>query len=430
MGTTLIAQSPVFKNVIEQCDQALASLPDKPDWTIMGEMMKLGTESNVSQAHISQPLCSALQLGLVEVWKSWGLKPSRVIGHSSGEIAAAYAAGILSLRDAIVIAYYRGTCLASLASTSNKSGTKGAMCAVGMSEIDAASMIANYSGEVDLAAVNSPESCTLSGDREKIEELVTVCNGNGIFCRELKVDIGSCLSISLCIFFTDSNIAYHSHHMLAVAGTYEKALQNANISPLDSPPDRLMFSSVTGRMMDARQCTAEYWKDNMVSTVRFSSALAECMKSSTEETALIELGPHPALHAPTKEILRSLGKDNVKTYNSCRRDKDDMDSMLENAGAMIIGRVALDTKVINAIVDRDGKPTFGNVITDLPTYAWNHSTPIWYESRISRNIRFRKFPHHELLGSRYIEDIPSAPSWRNMLMLKEQPWLEEYKHVC
>ncbi|RDW80856.1 hypothetical protein BP5796_05554 [Coleophoma crateriformis] len=410
MGINLFAQLPVFANVIKQCDQALANLPDRPDWFIVDEIMKLDTESNVSQAHISQPLCTALQLGLVEVWKSWGLKPNSVVGHSSGEIAAAYAAGFLSLRDAIVIAYYRGTCLAPLVSVSIKSEPKGAMCAVGLSEVDAISLIAKYSRDVDLAAVNSPKSCTLSGDREKIEEIVTSSEENGIFCRKLKI-----------------NLAYHSHHMLAVAKQYEEALRDASISPLNSSQNCPMFSSVTKEMLRAENCTAEYWKDNMVSTVEFSSALAECMKSAPKDTTILELGPHPALHGPIKEILMDLEKEDIKIFSSCTRGKDDMDLMLKSAGAMIVSRVALDARAINAVVDNTNKPASGNVLTDLPTYTWDHSTPIWHESRISRNIRFRKFPHHELLGSRYLEDIPSSPSWRKMLMLKEEMWLQEYQ---
>ncbi|RDW69731.1 hypothetical protein BP6252_08751 [Coleophoma cylindrospora] len=410
MGINLLAQLPVFANVIEECDQALANLPDRPDWSIADEIMKVDTNSNVSQAHISQPLCTALQLGLVEVWQSWGLKPNSVIGHSSGEIAAAYAAGFLSLRDAIVIAYYRGACLAPLVSASIKSEPKGAMCAVGLSEVDAISLIAKYSRGVDLAAVNSPKSCTLSGDREKIEEIVTSCEENGIFCRKLKI-----------------NLAYHSYHMLAVAKQYEEALQNASISPLDSSQNCPMFSSVTKEMLRAENCTAEYWKDNMVSTVEFSSALAECMKSSSEDTAILELGPHPALHGPIKEILKDLEKEDIKIFSSCLRGKDDMDSILKSAGAMIVSRVALDARAINAVIDDTNQLASGNVLTDLPTYTWDHSTPIWHESRISRNIRFRKFPHHELLGSRYLEDIPSSPSWRKMLMLKELMWLQEYQ---
>ena len=117
MGKVLIKQSDIFKSVLLECDQALQSLPDKPQWSIIDELSKPSTESRVYQTMFSQPLCTALQLGLVAVWKSWGLVPNAVIGHSSGEIAAAFAAGMISLRDAMVIAYYRGSCLGTLASS-------------------------------------------------------------------------------------------------------------------------------------------------------------------------------------------------------------------------------------------------------------------------------------------------------------------------
>ena len=190
MGRTLIAHSPLFKAVLHECERILASLPDKPAWSIVEELSKTTEVSNVHQSTYSQPLCTALQLGLVVLWKSWGLVPSSVLGHSSGEIAAAYAAGILSLRDAIVIAYYRGLCLGSIASTSSNSGSKGGMCAVGLGVESAQALLEEFGNRLQLAAVNSPTSCTLSGDREAVEEVIHICKKSGTFCRALRVDIG------------------------------------------------------------------------------------------------------------------------------------------------------------------------------------------------------------------------------------------------
>lgn len=218
--------------------------------------------------------------------------------------------------------------------------------------------------------------------------------------------------------------------MLLVSESYELALNNAGITPLATTPTCRMVSSVSGQVLSALQCTTSYWKENMVSTVRFSAALTNCLTSTSESTALVELGPHPALQAPTKEVLRSLKTNTADLFHSCIRGKDDMESMLDSAGTMIASRVPLNLLAINAQEVGHDSYDYGNVLTDLPTYAWNHSTPIWSESRISRNIRFRQVPHHELLGSRYLEDIPSSPSWRNVLVLKEAPWLQKHKEVC
>ena len=195
MGKSLIGHSPLFKAVLLECERVLASLPDKPAWSIIEELSKSSEASNIYQSAFSQPLCTALQLGLVVLWKSWGLAPNAVLGHSSGEIAAAYAAGILSLRDAIVVAYYRGLYLGSIATTSSTSESKGGMCAVGLSAENAQALLEKFTGRVQLAAVNSPTSCTLSGDQAAIKEIIDTCREAGTFCRALRVDMGELLPL-------------------------------------------------------------------------------------------------------------------------------------------------------------------------------------------------------------------------------------------
>ena len=215
MSKSLIGQSPIFKAVLQECERVLASLPDKPAWSIIEELSKPGDVSNIYQSTYSQPLCTALQLGLVVLWKSWGLVPNAVLGHSSGEIAAAYAAGILSLRDAIVIAYYRGLCLGSIAATLSTSRSKGGMCAVGLDLEGAQALLEKFADRVQLAAVNSPTSCTLSGDREAVEEIIDICKKAGTFCRELRVDMGMlrlqhCLSTLLLTLLGSIPLAPHA----------------------------------------------------------------------------------------------------------------------------------------------------------------------------------------------------------------------------
>lgn len=173
-----------------------------------------------------------------------------------------------------------------------------------------------------------------------------------------------------------------------------------------------------------------YWKDNMVSTVRFSSAVTECFIHHPQDLAILEIGPHPALKGPAQEILRSLGKDSISYYNSCFRGMNDLEALLNNAGAMIAHGLPLKTQNINAREVVNGLQCtyeYVNVLTHLPSYQWDHSTPLWTESRTSRNQRFRQFPRHQLLGSRYLEDTPMNPSWRSFLMLSDVPWLEEVK---
>ena len=418
MGMELLAQSAVFRDVILECERELVTLPDKPTWSIVGELSKARDASNIYESEFSQPLCTALQLGLLGLWKSWGLVPSAVVGHSSGEIAAAYAAGFMSLRDAITTAYYRGVYLKSSHDLS-KQTPKGGMCAIGLCEDRARSILDGHGDRVQLGAINSPTSCTLTGDLDAIREIVGTCANDGTFCRALKVDM-----------------AYHSYHMLPVASGYERALKNQNVSPLINVPDCDMFSSVTSQRLIPEECSPSYWRQNMVSTVNFASAVTECLNCHPDASAILEVGPHPTLQGPSKELLHCLGKDTVEYYHSLHREKKDFETLLETAGVMLAHGIPLQTSIINArdvtrdlqsVSDIESTYDFGNVLTDVPSYQWNHSTPFWYESRVSRNIRYRQFPRHQLLGSRYAEDLPSSPCWRSLIMLKEIPWLMELK---
>ena len=185
MGMSLIRNSPLFSAVMRECDRHLSELPDRPCWSIIEELLKPQEVSNVHRAEYSQPLCTALQLGLVTLLGSWGLTPDSVVGHSSGEIAAAYATGSFSMRDAIVTSYYRGLVLGKASHE-----PAGAMCAVGLNYHDAETLIHGYAGRVQIAAVNSATSCTLSGDRDSIQEIVAVLVQQNTFCRELRVDQG------------------------------------------------------------------------------------------------------------------------------------------------------------------------------------------------------------------------------------------------
>ena len=191
MGTCLIDNSPLFRGILTECDKALAALPDPPSWHIIDELSKSEEKSRLYLAEFSQPICTAIQLALVVLLRSWGLEPKAVVGHSSGEIAAAYTAGYISLNDAIAIAHYRGLALSHALNGSPQTTAKGAMCAVGLCEKDSRDLIEGFTDRVQLAAVNSPDSCTLSGEVHAIDEIIANCAQQGHFCRKLRVDQGN-----------------------------------------------------------------------------------------------------------------------------------------------------------------------------------------------------------------------------------------------
>lgn len=419
MGCALIDQSALFRSILGECDNILHSLPDGPPWSIIQELSKPTCESSINEARFSQPLCTALQIGIVCLLGSWGIRPNAVVGHSSGEICAAFLAGSITMRHAIITAYYRGHVLAKSSTFSSPTEAQGSMCAIGLDEERCLDLLSGFNGQIQLAAINSPSSCTVSGNRTTIQNIVGLCTRKGHFCRQLKVDNGEHV---ICNWPTRSPWelipfeAYHSHHMLPLALPYQRLLEKAEVFPSSDAQQCPLFSSVTGSVIEPGDVIPDYWAKNVTSTVRFQSAIEQCLHQNPKINSIIEVGPHPALKGPTQEILRNQGRHDAHYFSTCKRHEDSFRSILESVGEMIIAGMPIDTRAINAKeIFHDGilKHSYRKVLTDLPSYQWNHSSSFWFESRVSRNIRHREFPRHEFLGTRYVDDIPSRACWRN-----------------
>lgn len=192
-----IEQNSLFRQTLEKCDEILQNLPDSPDWSCVGELLKSAEDSRLSQSSFSQPLCAALQLALVDLLQTWEITPSAVVGHSSGEIVAAYAAGILSFENSIICAYYRGLYM----SKGVGSLVQGTLIAVGLTENEGIAELKAYQSRISLAAVNSPSSLTFSGDKDAILELKKSLDERGIFARQLQVEqvSGHCFVMEFCL---------------------------------------------------------------------------------------------------------------------------------------------------------------------------------------------------------------------------------------
>lgn len=218
-------------------------------------------------------------------------------------------------------------------------------------------------------------------------------------------------------------IAFHSHQVIPVATKYEQALLDAGVSSSE-PAICPMFSSVEGVRVSSKDITPAYWTKNMVHTVLFAPALVECIHSFVEKPICVEIGPHPALKGPSQETARSLDIDLTGYFGTCYRGRPAFDSILENIAELLAVGMKLDTEKINVSAELSSKETKQKLITDLPPYPWDHSTPFWYETGISKSIRFRRHPRHLLLGSRSVDDSENAPCWRNHLRLDEVTFLE------
>ncbi|KAK7569271.1 hypothetical protein JOL62DRAFT_495686 [Phyllosticta paracitricarpa] len=413
MGRQLIQQSPLFKQTLEKCDRVLQSLPDRPDWSVIGELSRSKDDSQLGQTRFSQPICTALQLAIVNQLKAWGIEPSACVGHSSGEMGAAYASGILDFESAIIAAYYRGLYMSNSTEVKDTVQKKGAMMAVGLTEAECQVELEPYKGRVGIAAINSMSSITLSGDEDAIVEIKDKLTERKVFARQLQVAQ-----------------AFHSHHMDPLAPGYERALADCPQFKTKEPSCR-MFSSVTARLADWQSMGGKYWAQNMKGTVRFSDALTGILLDDEDIQnidLLVEIGPHPALKGPSRQVIQSLRLE-VPYLASLTRNEPDYNGLLQLAGQLFAHGYSVDLDAVNRdhFLSEMGPsvsvPT-GTKLLDLPTYAWDHKR-YWAETRYIKEHRQRKH-RHSLLGAPVPGSVEGHPRWRNYLHLNELPWLSEH----
>ncbi|KAI1087095.1 hypothetical protein F5B19DRAFT_500382 [Rostrohypoxylon terebratum] len=420
MGRELIDAYPVFKASLKESEWYLQAMG--ASWSLLEELQRSEKESKVNTTALSIPICVALQIALVRLFESWGILPTAVTSHSSGEIAAAYAAGALTLEQAMSAAYYRAALAADL--TMRLAGEKGAMLAVGFGAVEAQRYLDKLtsSGKAVVACVNSPQSTTIAGDVSAVEELDELCRQASEFSRRLRVDTG-----------------YHSHHMEPIAKPYLDLLQKRmngkedDEEPSDDTTTVSFSSAVTGSRMTSLQEIAnpEHWVKSLTQPVEFVKAFTDMVLGGTEKPGssnvdvLIEIGPHTALAAPIREIL-SLpefeGLD-IPYYGSLVRKENALDSVRTTAANLLREGLPLDMHQINF---PQGEQTL-RVLTDLPSYPWNHSHKHWKESRINRSIRARDQEPHDLLGTLVPGiNIEAVATWRNIIRAAESPWLRDH----
>ncbi|KAK3392816.1 hypothetical protein B0H63DRAFT_530309 [Podospora didyma] len=405
MGKALIQADPTFRQSIVDMDEILQSLQHPPKWTLFEELQKPVESSQIHSAELAQPLSTALQVALSQRFSALGLKPVAAVGHSSGEIAAAFAAGALSLAQAVTLAYYRGYVLAS------QPAKNGAMAALGMSREDAAQFLQPVAGSVVVACENSPTSITISGDADKVDAVIAAIKQSRpeTLTRKLKVDA-----------------AYHSHHMVSPGCEYRRLVEEEDLE-IRSNVDRNngegslvdLFSSVSGkRIVDPATLELAYWETNLTSPVKFSLAVANLLEHRGSDVIFLEIGPHSTLAGPLRQICAA-GNQPCNYVSSMARGSDGTVTILSAVGQLYKEGVELD---FAPLFPRDSK-----ILPGLPTYPWDRSASFWYESRVSKAWRSRKYAHHCILGTRVTETPDTLPQWRNVLYLENEPWLADHK---
>lgn len=416
MGRELLigSESREFASAIAFCNKAIKDLGC--EWDLFEELSRDKESSRLGDARFSQPITTAVQIALVDLLaNTYRIRPQAVCGHSSGEIAAAYAAGALTRESAMRVAFMRGICSA-MAKTMN--ATPGGMVAVGEGEDAINTRIRQLSsgkGKVTVACVNSPESTTISGDLAAILELEAALGAASVFHRRLKVDS-----------------AYHSHHMEVVAPLYLSLLDGITH---DTPREDVAFySSVTGKRKGSG-FGPSYWTSNLVSQVKFSAAsqLVAQHLSDTHSTAaalLIEIGPHAALSGPLRQ---SLSDSNFKLASGASFKFNYASCLIRNTNAVrtilaLVGKVFESGSPLRLDGGASRKEAIcqRQVVSNLPPYPWDHSHKYWRESRLSKGNRLRPFPPHDLLGLLEVNSSPYEPRWRHHVSLARIPWLRDH----
>ncbi|KAK0622032.1 putative polyketide synthase [Bombardia bombarda] len=414
MGKELLEQDSAFLATIRELDAVLQALPAEyaPAWTLEQTILDPADTSKVNNVERSQPLCTAVQIALVDMLRSWGVTPTATVGHSSGEIAASYSAGLLTAKQAIVAAYFRGFVVGNLKS-------RGAMMAAGISADVASALIKDLGlNEVRVACVNAPESVTISGAESGVLALQANLQGENKFARKLET----------------GGRAYHSHMMAEVGDEYEKLCEPylGGKAALTTPLTADMFSSVghsseglttvsTGTNM------AAYFRRNLEQPVQFSAAVSNILKSKSGKFHLVEIGPHAALKGPVQQI-RTLAKRDKESapYSPTLVRKEDANlSMKRLASTLFAHGHSINWLDVNNL--REAHHVLA-AATDLPPYPWDYSKELpWHEPRASVDIRNRKHIRHELLGTKTAAGNGIDWAWRNLPRLSEMPWLADHK---
>ncbi|EFY94354.1 (acyl-carrier-protein) S-malonyltransferase domain protein [Metarhizium robertsii] len=393
MGAEFISSSPAARKIIDRLDGRLARLRHPPSWTMAAELAKDATSSRIGDATLSQPLTLSVQILLVDIFEAAGVRFTAIMVHSSGKIAAAYAAKRISADDAICMSYYRGL---SVAFSTQHQVRDGAMLAVGTSQDDKEELLEEpeFKDRAWIAAVNSSSSITISGDSDAIHQIQAVLQDEKKFTRRLKADR-----------------AYHSPHMLSYSSEYTAYQKNMSIQV--NPASRTeWFSSVSGEHNSALhdELKGPYWIGNLINPVLFKQAVEKAWSDSGPFDMAVEIGPHPALKAPVQQVIQDITGQSLA---------DGMGSIASH-----VGRGSVNLQAYEAFLSDHA--TF-HTLQGLPPYSWDHSKEYWHESRYARALSHRSDKAHELLGHLTPDSSDREMRWRHSICPKEVPWLSGHR---
>ena len=385
MGRTLLHDEPVFREVIEQCELALRP---HTDWSLIAELA--GTDADQSRLNdvdVIQPALFAVQVALASLWRSWGVEPDAVVGHSMGEVAAAYVAGALSLEDAALVICTRSKLV-------KRTVGQGAMASVELSIDEARRAIAGYEDRVSIAVSTSPTSTVLSGDPAALTAILEQLQGRDVFCRMVKVDFAS-----------------HSPQMDPLRGELLQALEEVQ-PQLASVP---IYSTVLDSVADGSEFDALYWTRNLREPVLFSGSVQRLLEDGYD--TFLEISAHPILLSGIQQGIHHAGIEGA-VLASIRREEDEHTVMLRSLGLLYSSGYSVDWGLLY--------PERGECVS-LPSYPWQRQR-CWLEPGADRDQPIHTATRNSLLG-RHFKSAESAGAdyWEIRLDKESLPFLDDHR---
>ena len=380
MGRDLLAAGGPFAQAAAEIEEIFTRLSG---WSLIDELRREEADSRVTRTEIAQPANFLVQVGLTAELARYGVHPAAVVGHSVGEVSAAYVTGMLSLDDAVAVSYHRSRLQATTAGS-------GGMLAAGLSEAEALEWIGGRR-DVCIAAINSPSGVTLAGSHAAIAELSEQLSNEDIFARELRVEV-----------------PYHSHLMDPILPELTEAL--SGLTP--QTPIIPLHSTVTGEQVTGPDWDAEYWCANVRKPVLFAAATTALIDRGDQ--LFLEVGPHPVLSGNIKEILLGKGG-NGTAIGTLRRDVDDHVS-LRTALADLYAAGGLDTG--HAPDSSDGMPPH----CLLPSHQFQRQR-LWSVEEVTVDDRMGTGDARALPG----DPVDAGhPEWHAELAAAGLPWLRDH----
>ena len=379
MGRELYQSEPVFKRTIDKIND---EFDRQADWSLIDEWIHSDEpESKMGNTWLAQTANFALQIGLAEMWRVQGIEPSCIIGHSTGEIASFYLAGVYSLEDAVTIAIHRSR-------LQQLTHGMGKMLAVGIPSYDAGEYIKSHGQKVSIAAVNSPNACVIAGDEHTLDKIAAQLTEKEIFNKYLRVEV-----------------PYHSPVMDLIKDELFSCL--AGIKPMKAKLP--LYSSVTGYLVQGPELDAEYWWKNVRNPVLFAKAAQEIIDDGY--TNFIEIGPHPVLSTAIVEVADELKK-HVFICSSLKRKEPEQEYFFNSLATLYSHGFAVDWSSMFA----------GAVPSRFPSYQWRKDK-YWYETAYHNRTR-RGTSDHPLLG---MKKIDTANNWETDISLEKYPYLNDHQ---